>query len=189
MISRKGIATKTPGKVAQKSSTMNSEVLESDDVAGPAADEASEDEGEEDGGEEEDEAGVDDAEFEGLHGFGGFDRADGRSGELPLDDACGDDEVDGDEDGGAPFPHPGVRFCFGFPGALRVNDRQADAASGLGFWVKMGHLDGLDRSVGFRSGGEIIGSIHGRLSMFSRVFLRKLRGVPTLGDTAQKARN
>lgn len=63
-------------------------------MAEPAAEESSEGDGEDDGEEEHDGAGVDDADLEGFHGFGGFDWGDGGADDEPLDDVGDHQEID-----------------------------------------------------------------------------------------------
>ncbi len=94
------------------------EVLERDQMAGPAAEPAPEEGGEEDRAGEEDEAGVDDAGLGEGHRLGGLDRRHRAPGDEPVGDVKRDRDVDRDEHRRPPL------------GRARVPDRGASGLDG-----------------------------------------------------------
>jgi hypothetical protein len=115
------------GADAELGHPVGAEVLQGDDVATPAADEAPEDEGGEEGDAEEDESGVDLAEFEGVHALAGLDGGDGHPDVEPLKQMDGHQQIDDGEDDGAAWR---VAALFRL-GGREHGERQAGAAGGV----------------------------------------------------------
>ena len=112
-------------------------------MAGPTAHDASEESGDEEGGGEEEHAGVDLADFERAHRVGEDESPDGPAGDPPVEDVRGDEEVNGDEDAGAPPADVGVATLGGT--ALSWAERRGGVRGG---GVEDGEVDGAARGWG-----------------------------------------
>lgn len=81
----------------------STQVLISDQVACPSAEDASEDKGSEDEEHKEDESCIEPSKFKGLHGFAGLHGGEGFARYFPVYDVEGDEKMYDDEGKSSPF--------------------------------------------------------------------------------------